>query len=325
MGLETSTFINGLSASWPTSGELKSQGDDHIRLIKGVLQNTFPNASKAFYFPSATVASAGQALAVTDQNKIIMLSTAGGELAVSLPALTVNEAGWSCEVMKSTPDANGITVSPPSGTIGSKVGATATVRVGVTCEPARFIWSGSAWYCSKPGLVGATVNFDGATLPAGHLVLDGTAFNATTFAELNAALGTNVLRDKRGRVEAGVDGGTNRILGTIPGGTIGLTGGAEFHVLVANEMPTHRHAALINDPGHFHLYDRPDGYSIKTGGTGTASPTTVTASNTDTKATGIRITNVDGGGLDNTGATGGGLGHMNLQPTIVTNKLIRAC
>ena len=54
MGLESltpTTYIQGLTQSWPTAGEPKSQGDDHIRLLKGVLQNTFPNATKPFQFP----------------------------------------------------------------------------------------------------------------------------------------------------------------------------------------------------------------------------------------------------------------------------------
>ena len=39
MGLESSTTIDGLNASWPTGSDLKNQGDDHLRLIKSVLQS----------------------------------------------------------------------------------------------------------------------------------------------------------------------------------------------------------------------------------------------------------------------------------------------
>jgi hypothetical protein len=44
MPLETSTTIAGLNALWPTGTDPKSEGDDHLRLIKEVLQLTFPNA-----------------------------------------------------------------------------------------------------------------------------------------------------------------------------------------------------------------------------------------------------------------------------------------
>lgn len=38
MGLENSTTISGLNASWPLGTDPKSEGDNHIRLIKAVLQ-----------------------------------------------------------------------------------------------------------------------------------------------------------------------------------------------------------------------------------------------------------------------------------------------
>ena len=42
MALETGNYINDLSATNPTSGDKKSEGDDHIRLIKTVLKNCLP-------------------------------------------------------------------------------------------------------------------------------------------------------------------------------------------------------------------------------------------------------------------------------------------
>ena len=43
MGLETATYINQLVDTNPTGTDPKSQGDNHLRLIKSTLQNTFPN------------------------------------------------------------------------------------------------------------------------------------------------------------------------------------------------------------------------------------------------------------------------------------------
>lgn len=43
MGLETATTINQLVTSNPLGTDSRSQGDDHIRLIKSTLKNTFPN------------------------------------------------------------------------------------------------------------------------------------------------------------------------------------------------------------------------------------------------------------------------------------------
>ena len=41
MALETTTFINGLVVTNPTAADPKSQGDDHLRLIKSAIKNTF--------------------------------------------------------------------------------------------------------------------------------------------------------------------------------------------------------------------------------------------------------------------------------------------
>jgi hypothetical protein len=43
MALETATFINELNVTNPTPADAKSQGDDHLRLIKSTIKNTFPN------------------------------------------------------------------------------------------------------------------------------------------------------------------------------------------------------------------------------------------------------------------------------------------
>lgn len=48
MGLETATYISGLNASNPVDAtDLVNQGDDHLRLIKSTVLNTFPNISGA--------------------------------------------------------------------------------------------------------------------------------------------------------------------------------------------------------------------------------------------------------------------------------------
>lgn len=43
MALESATYVNGLVITNPDPFDTKSQGDDHMRLIKRVLKNTFPN------------------------------------------------------------------------------------------------------------------------------------------------------------------------------------------------------------------------------------------------------------------------------------------
>lgn len=47
MGLEVGSFPSDLVDTNPTGTDLKSQGDDHLRLIKRVIKNTFPNLNAA--------------------------------------------------------------------------------------------------------------------------------------------------------------------------------------------------------------------------------------------------------------------------------------
>jgi hypothetical protein len=43
MGLETGTYIDSLNTSNPGATDSVAQGDDHIRLLKSTIKNTFPN------------------------------------------------------------------------------------------------------------------------------------------------------------------------------------------------------------------------------------------------------------------------------------------
>lgn len=52
MGLETASFISQLDRANPDPTDLVSQGDDHLRMIKKVLQNNFPNLSDAAVTPT---------------------------------------------------------------------------------------------------------------------------------------------------------------------------------------------------------------------------------------------------------------------------------
>ena len=47
MSLESATYISDLDSANPTASDPKSQGDDHIRLVKATVKTTFPNVSGA--------------------------------------------------------------------------------------------------------------------------------------------------------------------------------------------------------------------------------------------------------------------------------------
>lgn len=60
MSLEAATYVNDLVSTNPVGSDVKSQGDDHIRLLKTVLKATLPGLTHAVYLDtaSADVASA---------------------------------------------------------------------------------------------------------------------------------------------------------------------------------------------------------------------------------------------------------------------------
>jgi hypothetical protein len=62
MGLEIATYINQLVSTNPLGSDQKSQGDDHVRLIKAVLLASFPNIAGAVT-PTHTVLNAVQSAA----------------------------------------------------------------------------------------------------------------------------------------------------------------------------------------------------------------------------------------------------------------------
>ena len=47
MTVESTSYVNGLNANYPASSDQKSEGDNHLRLIKATLLATFPNVSGA--------------------------------------------------------------------------------------------------------------------------------------------------------------------------------------------------------------------------------------------------------------------------------------
>ena len=93
MGLETGTYVSDLVTANPPTTDSKQQGDDHIRLLKSVLQATFPNASKVFRFPETASKTADFSVASTDMNKTFMVDTTAGSVVMTLPTLASADAG----------------------------------------------------------------------------------------------------------------------------------------------------------------------------------------------------------------------------------------
>lgn len=322
MGLESGTWVSDLVKTNPTSSDDRSQGDDHLRLIKTVLQNTFPNAGKAFYLPDTAAKTADFSVTSAQMNVTFLVDTSGGNVAMTLPTLASGDAGWFCYLMKTTTDGNAIFVTPPSGTIqsGALSGLAKTRRAipGVAC---KVWWTGSAWIAERAerAPVGAIIDFDGASLPAGYELPNGQTLAGTAgsvYPDFYAAKSSLVTRDITGRVIAMKEASATRLtsgVSGVDGGTLGATGGDQnLH------QHTHTATSVVTDPGHTH----PKTPQITSGasqvGVGSepslslGGPPNYVNSNSATTGVSVATTNANAG----SGAS------QNVQPTIVLNKLL---
>lgn len=145
-------------------------------------------------------------------------------------------------------------------------------------------------------LIGMIIPYGGEDAPDGFLFCDGTAISRDDYADLFLVIGvmyghgngttTYNLPDLRGRIPAGLDTGQGEF------DALGETGGANDHTLETSEIPAHNHSEITAVA------------EIINGGleapAGAALP-----------------------GVANTGNTGGGGAHNNLQPYQVVNYLIK--
>jgi hypothetical protein len=114
MGLETATYISQLVASNPTSSDPVSQGDDHLQLIKSVLQSQFTTLGAAAVTTTAaelnlldgktTLATEGTAVLSTGESVTTkFLRTDGdGTSSWQVPAGTTYTAGDGLDLSTTT-------------------------------------------------------------------------------------------------------------------------------------------------------------------------------------------------------------------------------
>lgn len=326
MGLETATFISSLVGTNPIATDKKRQGDDHLRLIKDVLQATFPNAAKAFYFPTTESKTADFSVLSTDMNKTFLVSTGTGEVAATLPSLVAGDAGWTCHFVKTNTGTNALFIAPASGTLQSgEVSGLAKCRRVIPGHRCSAIWDGTVWYVTRvPNVpVGSCIEFHGATLPVGYEWPNGQTLTSasTKYPEFYSVNGSSgVTLDRCGRVGLGKDdmgeASNNRVTAAgcgIDGDTLGAAGGAETHTLTEAQLATHSHG--VTDPGHAH---------------GTTATIYASGAMPNAPPSGILTHRNDAGTITVAGAltsisinnAGSGSAHNNMPPAIVVNLVL---
>ena len=88
MGLETGTYIDSLNTSNPGATDSVAQGDDHLRLIKSTIKNTFPNITGAMTATHTELNLLDGCTANTTELNYVDVATLG--TAEALKALTVD-------------------------------------------------------------------------------------------------------------------------------------------------------------------------------------------------------------------------------------------
>lgn len=324
MSIEVATYIADLQPVNPPSTDPRGQGDDHLRLIKQVLQNQFSGASRAFQIPSTLAKSANYSVVKADGESVIYVNTSGGAVTLTLPSLVAGDQGWKVTFIKTTSDANPMFIAPAAGTLNS--GGVASLSKARRCIPGvnvSAVWDGSNWFVTRALAmpIGSMVDFAGSSLPAGFEWPNGqTLSSSANYPEYNSAMGGLTTLDMRGRVAVTLDnlGGSaaGRLAGGIITGTaVGNVGGADTVTLNTTQIPAHTHANTLSDPGHTHT-------AKDFGGTGSSPfPTLATNAVGSPPPTYQTLSSVTGITINNASA-GGGAAHSNLQPSIMCSKIL---
>lgn len=197
--------------------------------------------------------------------------------------------------------------------------------------------------------VGALMPYAGATAPAGWLLCYGQAVSRTTYSDLYTAIGTTYgtgdgsttfnLPDLRGRTIAALDNmGGSDAARLDWANTLGTASGSQTHTLQTTEIPSHLHTvdppatatgSMSANWSHTHnsFYNSDPrtgaqgGDMIAYGSNSNAAWRTV---NPGIGAADINHTHTVDIAQFNSGNTGSGGAHNNMQPTILLNYIIRA-
>lgn len=155
MALESAVYLDGLNPSNPLSTDTLAQADDHIRLIKLTLKNTFPNLNGP----------------VTKTEEELNSPIPSGLIAMW--SGSVAPTGWRlCDGTNGTPDLRGrfILGSSVADPLGTNGGSWDTAEAGAHSHT-----TGSAGSHTHGGSTGGTALTLGQIPPHTHTLQDGSA------------------------------------------------------------------------------------------------------------------------------------------------------
>ena len=175
MALESTTYIDGLVTTNPTGTDPRSQGDDHIRLIKSAIKATFSNISGEVTATHTELNILDGVTATTAELNYLDIPTLG--TAESSKAVTADAVGTTTNLKtkKQTEIVNAIGTVSTSTAIDFSLGnvATAVIAAGgsftLTNPPTSGIYGKIQLILTNGGLgtsiFPATVKWAGGTEP----------------------------------------------------------------------------------------------------------------------------------------------------------------
>lgn len=313
--LETGTYIDSLNASNPVSTDSLALADDHMRLIKSTIKNSFPSVAGAVNATHTEIntacdgSTAATSTTLVDADRVVVNDNGTMVQAAMSDVKTYMESNLN--ITASNIATNAVTAAE----LADNAVDTAAIADGsiTAAKLASGAVGGTGFFA------GMVMPYGGNTAPTGWLLAYGQAISRTTYSDLFQAIGTTYgagdgtnsfnVPDLRGRTIAGQDdmGGSssNRLTSPINGDTLGAAGGSESHTITEAELPSHTHGGggTITIPYGVNN-TQPGNVAGLVQVTAGSSPQTFTVSGTS-------------------GSVGSGTAHNNVQPTIILNYIIK--
>ena len=302
---------------------------------------TIPSEEKTYFIRENTTGSfavqmktaGGSAITLTQQNNVFVACDGTDIYSLDAPA-SVNTFTANT-LTASTLTATSITTSILAATDVSTSLLTATSITTSVIDASSITVTGNVsaaeYYGDGSNLSGVSTDsipsgavfpYAGITEPSGYLFCYGQAISRSTYSDLFSAIGTTYgsgdftttfnLPDLRGRVVAGQDdmGGSsaNRLTGAsggVNGDVLGAAGGDEGHQLTEAELAAHTHGA----GSYGAAVERYEEFQ----------PTDTVFQIYSTEAGNPYNISITG----NSGSTGSGSEHNNVQPTFILNYIIK--